>query len=104
MVRKALSDSGRAPEKFPKSVRQRLDRKGADMAKFTSVVAVATLALTLSACSGGNGGSSSTNTNANPDDGTQLTMWVRSATDQFSKRLVDAYNSSHKNHVALTII
>ena len=31
-------------------------------------------------------------------------MWVRSATDQFSQRLVDAYNASHKNHVTLTII
>ena len=39
-----------------------------------------------------------------PDDGTTLTMWVRSATDQFSQRLVDAYNASHKNHVTLTII
>src|SRR4029079_11425826 len=34
----------------------------------------------------------------------KLTMWVRSATDQFSQRLVDAYNASHKNQVALTII
>ena len=31
-------------------------------------------------------------------------MWVRSATDQFSQRLVDAYNASHKNQVTLTII
>jgi multiple sugar transport system substrate-binding protein len=72
------------------------------MAMFTRVVTVTSaLALTLTACGsgGGSGGSSS-----NPDDGTQLTMWVRSATDQFSQRLVDAYNQSHKNHVALTII
>src|ERR1044071_3145988 len=61
------------------------------------------LALTLTPC--GSGGSGSSNSaNSNPDDGTQLTMWVRSATDQFSQRLVDAYNSSHKNHVTLTII
>ena len=74
------------------------------MAMFTRVITVTSaLALTLTACSSG-GGSGSTSTNANPDDGTQLTMWVRAATDQFSKRLVDAYNSSHKNHVALTII
>src|SRR6266540_2658687 len=73
------------------------------MAMFTRVIAVTSaLALTLTACSssGGSGGTSTTN----PDDGTQLTMWVRSATDQFSQRLVDAYNSSHKNHVALTVI
>src|SRR5215471_15930826 len=65
-------------------------------------IAAAMFALTvgLSACSSGGGGQTSTN----PDDGTTLTMWVRSATDQFSQRLVDAYNASHKNHVTLTII
>src|SRR5262249_2855278 len=31
-------------------------------------------------------------------------MWVRSATDQFSQRLVDAYNKGHKNQVKLTVI
>jgi multiple sugar transport system substrate-binding protein len=61
------------------------------------------LALTLTACGSGGSGSGG-NASSNPDDGTQLTMWVRSATDQFSQRLVDAYNSSHKNHVALTVI
>jgi len=59
------------------------------------------LALTVAGCGSGD---NKTSTSSNPDDGTQLTMWVRSATDQFSQRLVDAYNSSHKNHVALTII
>src|SRR5215831_9276682 len=65
--------------------------------------AAAFLAVALvAACS-----SSSNNNNsatANPDDGTALTMWVRSATDQFSKALVDAYNAGHKNKVSLTII
>src|SRR3954467_4235618 len=59
------------------------------------------LALTVAACGSAD---HKTSTSSNPDDGTQLTMWVRSATDQFSQRLVDAYNKSHKNHVALTII
>jgi multiple sugar transport system substrate-binding protein len=67
----------------------------------TAAAALAALALALAACGGGG---SKTTTSGNPDDGTQLTMWVRSATDQFSQRLVDAYNASHKNHVALTII
>src|SRR2546423_7402499 len=66
-------------------------------------LAVLAFALTLTACSGTATSSNSSNP-ANSDDGTQLSMWVRSATDQFSQRLVDAYNSSHKNHVALTII
>lgn len=56
--------------------------------------------LGLTAC----GGSKAPTTGTTPDDGTKLTMWVRSATDQFSQRLVDAYNSTHKNHVTLTII
>jgi len=38
------------------------------------------------------------------DNGTKLTMWVRSATDDFSTRLVDEYNKSHKNQVTLTVI
>jgi multiple sugar transport system substrate-binding protein len=62
-------------------------------------LAVLAVTLALTACSSG-----TTTSSGNPDDGAQLTMWVRSATDQFSKRLVDAYNQSHKNQVALTII
>jgi len=67
-----------------------------------SAAAVAVLALSMAACGGGS--SNNSTTSSNPDDGTKLTMWVRSATDQFSQRLVDAYNKSHKNQVALTII
>jgi multiple sugar transport system substrate-binding protein len=63
--------------------------------------ALAAVVLIVGACSSGGGKASSS---SNPDDGTKLTMWVRSATDQFSQRLVDAYNASHKNHVTLTII
>jgi multiple sugar transport system substrate-binding protein len=71
------------------------------MAMFTRVVTLTSaLALALAGCAGSN----SSSTSSNPDDGTQLTMWVRSATDQFSQRLVDTYNQSHKNHVALTVI
>jgi multiple sugar transport system substrate-binding protein len=66
------------------------------------VAALAAVILTVGACSSGGGGGGSAN--ATPDNGTTLTMWVRSATDQFSQRLVDAYNASHKNHVNLTII
>src|SRR6185369_15930656 len=57
--------------------------------------------LAATACSSSGGGNAA---NSTPDNGTKLTMWVRSATDQFSQRLVDAYNASHKNHVTLTII
>jgi multiple sugar transport system substrate-binding protein len=63
--------------------------------------AVLAAVVALAACGGGNESSS---TSSEPDNGTQLTMWVRAATDQFSQRLVDEYNKSHKNQVKLTII
>src|SRR6476620_1035500 len=127
MVRKALADFSSVTEKFPVRT-DRLRRqshvevalqgttKGEDMARGTDrpamptgisrrrlgvAAALSALALTMAACGGG---SDNTTTPTNPDDGTKLTMWVRSATDQFSQRLVDAYNASHKNQVELTII
>lgn len=68
-----------------------------------AVWAAVPLLLVASACSGGSS-SSSPASGASPDDGSQLTMWVRSATDDFSQRLVDGYNKSHKNQVKLTVI
>lgn len=65
--------------------------------------AAAVLALAATAC-GGDSESQSEPGASKPDDGTELTMWVRSATDEFSKRLVDAYNKTHENTVKLTII
>lgn len=38
------------------------------------------------------------------DDGTKITMWTRAATEARARPLVDAYNSSHKNHVDLTVV
>jgi multiple sugar transport system substrate-binding protein len=67
---------------------------GVSAALFAAVVAV-------SACGSGSSGKSNT---SNPDDGTQLTMWVRSATDQFSQRLAEGYNKTHKNQVKVTVI
>lgn len=37
------------------------------------------------------------------DDGTTITMWTRSPTATFSQTLIDAYNSSHRNKVKLTV-
>lgn len=68
-----------------------------------AVLTALPMMLIASACSGGST-SSSPSSAANPDDGTQLTMWVRSATDDFSQRLVDGYNKTHKNQVKLTVI
>lgn len=68
-----------------------------------AALAVIPLLLVASACGGGSD-SPSASAAATPDDGSELTMWVRSATDDFSKRLVDGYNKTHKNQVKLTII
>ena len=38
------------------------------------------------------------------DDGTQLTMWTRAATEARSKALVDAYNESHENTIDLRVV
>lgn len=38
------------------------------------------------------------------DTGVDLTMWTRSATQEQSQQLVDAYNDSHENQVELTVV
>jgi multiple sugar transport system substrate-binding protein len=38
------------------------------------------------------------------DDGTQLTLWTRAATQARAEALVKAYNASHKNQVEMTIV
>ncbi len=68
--------------------------------RVASLLVATSLAFAMTAC----GGSDDSGGSSNPDDGSQLTMWVRSATDQFSQRLVDAYNAGHRNHISLTII
>ena len=74
-----------------------------------AAVAVASLTLTgLAAC----GGDDDNGTAAPPagagvdgvDDGAQLTLWTRAPLELQAKALVEAYNASHKNQVALTIV
>jgi multiple sugar transport system substrate-binding protein len=38
------------------------------------------------------------------DDGTQLTLWTRAATQARADQLIQAYNASHKNHVIATYV
>ena len=71
-------------------------------------VAAASLLIGLAACGGDAnqqaGGEASPA--ANPegiDDGTKLTLWTRAPLEAQAKALVQAYNSSHKNQVELTI-
>lgn len=41
---------------------------------------------------------------AGVDDGTKITMWTRAATQARAEPLVKAYNASHKNQIALTVV
>ena len=72
----------------------------------TGVAAVA-LVLTMAACGGSSGGGSTPAAKIGPngtDDGTKLTLWTRAPLEKQAKLLVAAYNSSHKNQVALTVV
>ncbi|KQR88464.1 sugar ABC transporter substrate-binding protein [Microbacterium sp. Leaf179] len=70
------------------------------------IVAVLAGALALTGCSGGG------MTNAAPtdipatgvDDGASLTLWTRAPLEKQAKQLVEAYNSTHKNQVELTVV
>ena len=71
-------------------------------------VAAASLLVGLAACGGDAdpAAESETSAAANPDgidDGTKLTLWTRAPLEAQAKALVQAYNSSHKNQVELTI-
>jgi multiple sugar transport system substrate-binding protein len=66
-----------------------------------SALAVLTVgALALSACSS----SASNGTGDGPDNGAQLTMWVRHTDGEPVQKLVDLYNESHENQIKLTVI
>lgn len=68
------------------------------------LVAVLALALPLALIACGSNDEPAAVQEGAVDDGTELTMWVRAATDDFSQRLVDEYNATHDNQVQLTII
>ncbi|MFF8187089.1 ABC transporter substrate-binding protein [Microbacterium sp. NPDC016588] len=71
----------------------------------TAALAAGVLVGSLTAC-----GSSSTTTAPadipaeGTDDGTSLTLWTRAPLEKQAKELVEAYNSSHKNQVELTVV
>src|SRR5690348_1142207 len=69
-------------------------------------VLVATLTLGIAACGGGgNGGAAPVAVGPNGvDDGSELTLWTRAPLEKQAKLLVEAYNSSHKNQVELTVV
>jgi multiple sugar transport system substrate-binding protein len=72
-------------------------------------VALASLATTGLAACGGDDDKGSTVPPAGAgadgvDDGSQLTLWTRAPLELQAKALVTAYNASHRNQVALTIV
>src|SRR3954447_6013147 len=76
--------------------------------RLRAVTGVATVGLMLAvaACGGSSGGSTpaaSIGPNGT-DDGAKLTLWTRAPLEKQAKLLVAAYNSSHKNQVALTVV
>jgi multiple sugar transport system substrate-binding protein len=79
--------------------------------KFRKAVAVAALAsltaTTLASCDGGEKSEAAAPAGAGVDgvdDGTKLTLWTRAPLELQAKALVQAYNASHQNKVALTIV
>lgn len=69
----------------------------AGLTKFAAVAGIALLAASGTAASFA----------ADPmgtDDGTQLTLWTRAATQARADQLIQAYNASHKNHVTATYV
>ena len=64
--------------------------------------------LVLGACNGGEASHAGDGgTSGDPmgvDDGTELTMWTRAATEARAQALVDAYNESHENQIDLRIV
>ncbi|MFU8850201.1 ABC transporter substrate-binding protein [Micromonospora sp. SL1-18] len=69
-------------------------------------VLVAALALGAAAC-GKDDSKGPAAVQAGPDgtdDGSELTLWTRAPLEKQAKLLVEAYNSSHKNQVKLTVV
>jgi multiple sugar transport system substrate-binding protein len=86
-----------------------VDRRSRHRGISRVVVAAAVTCLALAGCgsSSNSTAGSTTNPSAGPlgsDDGATLTMWTRAATQDESQLLVNAYNSTHKNQVKLTVV
>lgn len=73
-----------------------------------TTIALGAAVLALAACGGdGDDGASGAAVSVAPegtDDGSQLTLWTRAPLEKQAKLLVAAYNKTHKNQVALTVV
>src|SRR5678815_5456587 len=79
---------------------------GSARRKPVTAMAAGALAILLAACSGGATGDSGPVSVAADGvvDGTALTLWTRAPLEKQAKLLVEAYNTSHKNQVQLTVV
>jgi multiple sugar transport system substrate-binding protein len=69
-----------------------------------ALAATASLALLVGCGGSDNGGSAASSSGKSVDDGSQLTMWIRSGFEEYAEALVKAYNDSHKNKIKLTVV
>jgi len=87
-------------------MRRALGRRTALRAMASALVA--TLALGVAACGGDDDKGTGTGAaEAGPngvDDGSELTLWTRAPLEKQANLLVNAYNTSHKNKVKLTVV
>lgn len=68
-------------------------------------IAAAALLIPLAACGSGASSNEAQDIPAGgTDDGTELTMWIRSSLERQAKNAVEVYNSSHKNQVKLEVL
>lgn len=85
-----------------------ISRRGPVLRRAAAIVAAGALVAGLAACSDGApaAGASAAITpgTTGSDDGTKLTLWTRAPLEKQAKLLVAAYNSSHENQVALTVV
>ncbi|MBL7259577.1 ABC transporter substrate-binding protein [Paractinoplanes lichenicola] len=76
------------------------------MRRTLAVVAIAGLLASAAACGGDDDKNASGGeiTAEGVDDGTELALWTRAPLELQARKLVEAYNKSHKNQVKLTIV
>lgn len=69
------------------------------------IAALATLFAPLAACGSSSGSANTSKISKNGvDDGTTISLWTRAPLESQAKHAANAYNSTHKNKVKLTII
>ncbi|NEG54240.1 ABC transporter substrate-binding protein [Bifidobacterium platyrrhinorum] len=69
-----------------------------------AIAAAAMLISPLAACGGGSGSSSADIPAGGTDDGTKLTLWVRSDKERQATNVAEAYNKSHKNQIKVELV